>query len=181
MTHGQKVRILQTALSLQGIFLSQKDADKVVTTYGEILSKGKKFKLKTVLDIEHEVDQRYEDLPVVETVAEITHMPFEEKKEPATIVGDKYRRRGKQSKYPEHSLGEWLTRDSTLNRLRSLNGKYQAGIPVRIRTLLLKHGSQELLNKPLDQVVKEDLVTLPRMGEQAWNAFIDATQGLVQA
>lgn len=176
MTHGEKVRYLKLALAMEGITITPKGADTIVTTFEEIVQRKGKFRLKDADKIKAEMSERYDSSPV-EIVQEGTDTDV-------TVIKDKSKQKRKYTRrlpktlaapsFPENSLGAWLSKGSTIQALKRLNEKYPAGLPMRLKTLILKHGSEKLLNTAVDLVERRDLVSLPRAGSQAWNVFLEA-------
>jgi hypothetical protein len=180
MTHGEKVKYLKLALAMEGITITPKAADTIVTTFEEVQVRKGKFRLKDAEKIKLEMGERY-DSSEVKIEQEGTNTGIK------TIKGKTKRKYNKRAHteviaaptFPEHTLGGWLTKGSTTDTLQKLNEKYPAGLPMRLKTIIFKHGSQELLNKPLDQIERRDLIALPRAGSQAWNVFVEARDGKV--
>ena len=171
MTHGEKLKFLQIALAMEGYTITEKTADLIVTTYDQILDKKGKFKLKDAVKVQGEIEHRYTAPPVQQKTEE---KPVRQKR--------KYTRRSAASskvELPENSLGEWLNRPSTNETLKNLSGKYPAGLPLRMKTILLKRGTQELLRKDLKAVERRDLQSLPRIGKGGWEAFDEARKASV--
>ena len=176
MTHGEKVRFLVMALAMEGITITQKTADTIVTTYSEILEKKGKFKLKDALKIKAEIDERYQDQSVAETpnISEKQKKKLKFKKTKNTKSSAETKTDIIDGTLKENMLGVWINRGSTIAKLQQLKDKYPAGLPMRLRTLIRKHASPELLHKDLKDVIEDDLVKLPRMGKKAWEAFCEA-------
>lgn len=106
MTHKDKVKFLQRALSYEGYTVSEKTADLIVTTYEEIEEHGKKFRLKDAENIEHEIENRYN-----QPVEIVPQEPFTFKRNSSPVLKN-------TAKDP---LGTWLKRKSTLSILQMLN------------------------------------------------------------
>jgi hypothetical protein len=180
MTHGDKVKYLKLALAMEGITITPKAADTIVTTFEEIMQRKGKFRLKDADKIKIEMGERY-DSSEVKIEQEGTDSGIK------TIKGKTKRKYTKRANtevlaaptFPENTLGWWLTLGSTIDTLQKLNEKYPAGLPMRLKTIIFKHGDEKLLNKSLDKVERRDLIALPRAGSQAWNVFVEARDGKV--
>jgi hypothetical protein len=70
-------------------------------------------------------------------------------------------------------LGAYLRKAAIINRLTALGSKYGAGVPMRMRTLILKHGNQDLLHTDINMVSEKALTSLPRTGPKMWEVFKD--------
>lgn len=150
MTHGEKIRYLHTALALEGLKISEMTADLIVTTFDEVVDKKDKFKIRDAEKIQREIKDRYQE-----------RLEKDKHKEEIEISG----------RSTSRTLQEWMQEDKTTELLKSLTGKYKAGTPLRLKTIILKYGNQDLLNKGVEMIVKDDIVKLPRAGELLWNIF----------
>jgi hypothetical protein len=70
-------------------------------------------------------------------------------------------------------LGAFLRKAAIVNRLTALGLKYGAGTPMRMRTLIFKHGNPDLLHTDIGLVSRKALLSLPRTGPVMWEIFCD--------